>query len=94
MNDIDITEGAIARELPSEGADPLARLLWTLTRGAEIATALTRRHPRGVEIVVAIGDAVQVSQAFQARRLEDAWALADAVRRDYERQGWTGSGAR
>lgn len=78
----------VNRDLVANAGDPLARVLWTLVRRDDVATARTRQHPRGVEVVVAINESVQMVQAFQARRVDDADAFAGAVRHEYERAGW------
>jgi hypothetical protein len=62
-------------------------ILWTLAKNGRTATAATRSHPKGLELVFRVNGELLWSEAFTA---EDPalTRLADRKRRDFEARGW------
>lgn len=95
MNEYDAFLERLAREHAAEvDADKLELTLWALTRGTERAEARTRRHPRGIELVVTIDGELQGSWTFNAGQLDALEALEQQVHRSYLGDGWQDAGPR
>jgi hypothetical protein len=73
-------------------ADKLELKLWALARAAQRAECRTRRHPKGIELVVLVDGELSSSSAFRPQDLGTLEASATAIRRAFEDDGWTPAG--
>jgi hypothetical protein len=83
----------LARQHAAEiDADKLELRLWALSRAAQRAECRTRRHPKGIELVVLVDGELSSSSAFRPQDLGTLEASAEAIRRAFEDDGWTPAG--